>query len=310
MASALSALAATDPATKLADWLELTALAAADRNASIQDLIQVIRRSGTADATEAEDEDDEPPPDDRGSEVSQAVADAAFAEIEARAIACGRNYPYKVNEQNIQATRSTDQSIYVFLLLVANYGAKAGSADPGGLALFDDLAAQAAKTYMHGESYVFAFPRRVAPSGFVAAIEDLVKCLGEGQGNRMRPTTKYQNDAKLDIVSWRPFEDGRPGKVIAFGQCATGNNWKSKLPELQPRTFYSEWFTENPIVDPIRMFFMPFRVIEDDWRGVGLQGGVVFDRCRLALHGDELGKTAKDQIAAWNRDVLAKKVRA
>jgi hypothetical protein len=306
MASALTALAATDPATKLADWLELTALAAADRNASIQDLVQVIRRSGTSDAI---DPDNEEPSGDRGSEISQAIAESAFAEIEARSTGCGKAYPFKVGTQRIQATRSTDASIYVFLLLVANYGAKAAGSGTSALPMFDDLAAGAAGSYFHGESYVFAFPRRVAPTGFADAVDDLCLRMGEGEGNRRRPTTKHQNDAKLDIVSWRPFEDRRKGKMIAFGQCATGANWKEKLSELDPYDFYTQWFAENPAVRPLRMFFMPFRVLDDDWFGVALKGGVVFDRCRLAHHAQSVDSALKEQVSAWNRDVLAKKVR-
>lgn len=308
MASALSALAATDQATKHADWLELTALAAADRNCSLQDLVQVIRRSGTSDAVAPEDQ--RLPQDDRGSELSQAVAEAAFAEIEARDAGCGGAYPFRVIGQRIQASRATDRSIYVFLLLLANFGAKAGPAEINAFALFDDLAARAAQSYLHGDSYVFAFPRRVAPRGFVKALEDLVLQMGEGQGNRRRPNSTKQKDAKLDIVSWRAFEDGRPGKVIAFGQCATGADWKTKLAELSPRAFYSQWLAENPIIDPVRMFFMPFRVSEHDWMGVGYSAGVVFDRCRLAHHADTVDSGVQKQIAEWNRDVLAKKVRA
>src|SRR4051794_12118872 len=103
MASALTALAATDSATKHADWLELTALAVADRNRSLQDLIQVIRRSGTADAVAVDD--DETARHDRGSEVSQAVGEAAWAEIEARSTGCAGAYSFTVEGERIQARR-------------------------------------------------------------------------------------------------------------------------------------------------------------------------------------------------------------
>lgn len=308
MTSALTALSATNPATKHADWLELTALAAADRNRSLQDLIQVIRRSGTTDAVAPESESTAH--HDRGSELSQAVAEAAYAEIEVRNTACGGTYPFGVADGRIQATLATDASIYVFLLLVANFGAKAGPSDINALAIFDDLAAQAARSYLHGESYVFAFPRRVAPPGFVEAVDDLVLQMGEGRGNRRRPNSKQQKDAKLDIVAWRTFEDGRPGKIIAFGQCATGANWNDKLTELQPRSFYAQWLAEDPVVPPVRMFFMPFRILENDWIGVGYSAGVLFDRCRIAHHADAVGQSVRQQITRWNREVLANKVRA
>jgi hypothetical protein len=307
MASALTALAATDPATKHGDWLELTALAAADRNRSLQDLVQVIRRSGTTDAVAEEDGD--PPKHDRGSEVSQAVAEAAWAEVEARSTGCGGVYAFNLHGQRMKARRSADTSIYVFLLLLANFGGKAGPKDVNAYAIFDDLAAQAAQSYVQGEAYVFGFPRRVAPRQFDKAIDDLVSQMGEGGGNRRRPTSKDQKDAKLDIVSWRRFEDGRAGKLIAFGQCATGANWKSKLAELQPGVFCRSWLMESPVIEPIRMFFMPFRISEDEWMTVGISAGVVFDRCRLAHHAQGVDDGVMARIAEWNRDVLMSKVR-
>jgi len=304
---ALSAIGASDPATRHADWLELTALAAADRSRSLQDLIQVIRRSGTSDTVTDGGEPVEA--FDRGSEISESVAEAAFAELEARQTNCGGVYPFKLNQQTVRAMRTTDRSIYLFLFLIAIFGAKAGPPGIDTLALFDELAAAAAASYLTGESYIFGFPRRVAPAGFVAAVADLVSQMREGQGNRRRPTTRFQKDAKLDIVSWRSFADGRPGKLIAFGQCATGDNWRDKLAELVPRTFYSLWLAENPVIDPVRMFFMPFRVPDDEWPEVAYPGGVVFDRCRLAHHAEGVPRAIRQRVALWNASVLSNKVR-
>lgn len=304
MGTALSALAASDPATKHADWLEFTALCVADRRRSLQDLIQVIRQSGTA----AEIGSDEPrfPAGDRGSEISQRVAEAALTELEAREIACGGSYPFRVSAQGISATRTARSSLYTFLLLLSTYGAKAGPKDINAIHLFDEVAARAAANYLNGESYVFAFPRLVAPSNFVEALTDLTGQLGEGRGNRKQPTESKKKDAKLDIVSWRSFLDGRHGKVLAFGQCATGDDWETKLAELQPRTFYSMWFEENPAIEPVRMFFMPFRILEDDWLEVAYSGGIVFDRCRLAHHATLLPAHLRSEIGKWNRELLTK----
>ena len=308
MAASLTAIAATDSVTRHADWLEINALTVADSSSSLQDLIQVVRRSGTTDA--ATDDDPRLAQDDRGSETSQAVAEAAFAEVESRAAACGGAYPFRVRGQRIDARPATDRSIYVFLLLLSLYGGKAGPSELSAFAIFDDVAAQASKTYIGGDSYVFAFPRRVAPKGFCKALDDLILQMGEGQGNRRRPQSKNQKDAKLDIVSWRAFEDKRPGKIIAFGQCATGSDWKSKLSELQPRAFAAKWLLESLVVEPIRLFFMPFRVPEDEWLDIGYDGGIVFDRCRLANHGRGVSREVLGQVKAWNSDVLTKKVRA
>src|SRR5437879_6112393 len=135
MPTGLGPIAANDPATRHADWLELTALAAADRNRSLQDLIQVIRRSGTAEELAEEDRDFAE--HDRGAEISEAIADAAFNEIEARVVACAGTYPYRTHEVSLEATDDAEISTYVFLLLLATFGAKAGPAGVDAFALFD-----------------------------------------------------------------------------------------------------------------------------------------------------------------------------
>jgi hypothetical protein len=306
VASKLNPVAANDPATLHADWLELTAFEVADRSRSLQDLIQVIRRSGTAE--EAAEEDPRLAAYDRGAEVSEAVADAAFAELEARSVACGGTYPFIIDGVGLAAPVGTEKSIYLFMLLLSTFGAKAGPKELDALGLFDRVAASAAANYVQGEAYLFGFPRRIAPRGFVKAVDDLTKRLGEGQGNRNRPTTRNQKDAKLDIVAWRAFEDRRPGKVIVFGQCATGADWKSKLTELQPRAFYSLWFMENTVIDPVRVFFMPFRVPEEQWLEISYPGGIIFDRCRIAHHARDVEDDVRLNIEAWNADVLANRV--
>ena len=190
MASTLAPIAANDPATRHADWLELTALAAADRNRSLQDLIQVIRRSGTAE--EAAEEDPRLAEYDRGSEVSEAVAEAAFRELEARGIGCGGGYPYTVDGGRLEAVAGAEASIYVFMLLLAAFGAKAGPSTLDALAMFDQLAASAVANYIHGDAYLFGFPRRVAPRGFANAVDDLTRHMGEvrGTGSSRRPGAK------------------------------------------------------------------------------------------------------------------------
>src|SRR5437763_1497985 len=86
----LSIPAASDPTETLADWLEIEALKAANKQFSLEALVRVIRRTGSTDAV-AETTGD------RGSETSQRVAEDAFGEIENRVQACGPDrYPFAV----------------------------------------------------------------------------------------------------------------------------------------------------------------------------------------------------------------------
>jgi len=111
------------------------------------------------------------------------------------------------------------------------------------------------------------------------------------------------------VVVWRPFPDGRAGQVIGFGQCATGRGWGAKLQELQPRAFGDLWLREPLAVEPFRLFFVPFRVDPARWEEASFSGGVLFDRCRIAAHADELDRGVRERCRAWARHVIRTRLR-
>lgn len=309
---ALQAPAASAPPGTKADWLELTAIRAADRNASVQDLIQAIRRAGSVDAVaQAMGTGSDP---DRGATVTESIADDTFAEAENRLGACVAAYPFSIGRQYIQAIRRPERYIYTFLLLLSQFGIYAGPAGIDTASLFESVSGWAAQSYMGGQSrgarhYLFGSPRRGTIRGFRAAIDDLCNRLGEGGGCRMRVHRKNQMDAKLDLVAWRPFMDRRIGQSVAFGQCATGAGWRAKLSELQPQTFCSLWLRDQLAVAPGRFFFVPFRVDVANWEDATFNGGVVFDRCRIASHSLDIPIEIKQECQAWSRHVIQTKLR-
>jgi len=83
----------------------------------------------------------------------------------------------------------------------------------------------------------------IAANGFLPTEPLIVESAGSA---RLR--LHHQRDAKLDVVVWRPFPDGRAdgraGPVVGFGQCATGRGWAAKLHELQRRAFAALWLRE------------------------------------------------------------------
>ena len=288
-----------------ADWVELLALSKADHNGSLQDIVQELRRSGSVEDVES---DEDEPVLDIGSEKTQIIAEGAFSEIEDRLSACGTDpalYPFEVTAQYIQERpRDEVSSVYQFLLLLSKFGKDAGPAAADGADLFERLSAVAALQYFGGadrgvETYLFGFPRRVAPAGFKAALDDLCYRMGEGGGCRKRPTLKDQKDAKLDLAVWRRFEDRRHGQLIGFGQCATGENWPGKLTELQPTGFCRMWMYDCPTVDPVRLFFVPFRVESATWDQVCINGGIPFDRCRITALTTGIDADLEGECHAW-----------
>jgi hypothetical protein len=293
-----------------ADWLELVALGEGDRQASIEDLISALR------TTSSTEELPEERLVDRGSEQAQSIAESAMSLAEERGRAVGKreNYPFTFRGQAIEAIRTAARSTYTYLLLLSKYGEAAGPTDINGASLFEDVAAVAAKNYLGGdrtgaEIYNFGFPRRVAPSGFNAAVENLCSKLGEGVGPRNRPTTSSQKDAKLDLIAWVPMPDARSGKVIGFGQCATGGNWKEKVSELQSTAWCKLWLLDPLPVDPVRFFFVPHRINGSEWDQHAINAGVIFDRCRLAAHAGVLDRELRDRVTAWSSHVINERLR-
>lgn len=298
-----------------ADWLELRALKAADRNSSIQDLVQVIRQTGTIETVEQDDDPEDP--HDRGAEKTQVVAEDAFAEIEDRYASCGGDrgtYPFRVGPQYIELRTGRGKSLYLFLLLLSRFGKDAGPKGTDGATLFELLSLKAAVSYFGGAasdvgSYHFGAPRRSSPRGFRAAIDEMCRQMGEGMGCRVRPNLSDQKDAKLDLTVWRPFRDNRPGKLMGFGQCATGTNWRDKLTHLQPDHFCQQWMLDMPAVSPIRMFFAPFRIESRRWRDDTGRGGIIFDRCRIAFLARGIGRDLKRDCAQWTAHVLKEQLK-
>ncbi len=305
----------SSPPEELADWLELQAVQSGDRNSSIQDLVRALRRSGTTDALVEDEEEDEDGgyASDPGSEKTQAAAEGAFSEVEERRSACVPSpgmsrYPFEVADGYLSLSDGDEQHVYLFLLLLSIFGRDAGPAGVRGDDLFDDVCAEALKWYFGGPppttAVVFGFPRRVLPAGFRAAVDQLCRDIGEGGSCRDRPTRKSQKDAKLDIVAWRDFPDGRHGKLIGFGQCATGANWPDKVTELLPLQFCQKWLRDLPTVLPIRAFFVPFRIERSRWSDTCIDAGIVFDRCRIAgsLHSPPLDLVRR--CRKWVRHVV------
>lgn len=284
-----------------ADWLELTALRRR-RFASMEDLLQAVRSSPWSGDSST-----------RGLEAELGAADA-FAELHDRRRACLRGYPFRLAGEVVEAPRSIASAPYTFLLLLSAFGAAGGPAGIDGASLFEEVCAGAGMSYLGGRragarAILFGAPRHSSPAGFRAAVDHLCEEIGEGGGCRPRLRLRHQRDAKLDLVVWRPFPDGRAGQVIGFGQCATGRGWTAKLQELQPRAFGALWLREPLAVEPLRLFFVPFRVDPAHWEEATFSGGVLFDRCRIAAYAHELQPGVRERCRAWSRHVIRTRLR-
>jgi hypothetical protein len=308
---------ATAPTEHHADFLEFSALQSWNGNVSVRDYVRDLKLASSTEAiADSEGREEEPDPDDE----SEALAEAAFAELDERQRSCGGQagqYPFRITGNTLQLKKNADQSLYTFLALLSWYGKDAGPKDTDGEKLFEEVCAKAAEAYLGGpgnrvRSYVFGFPRGLEPKGFAEALNRLCAELGEGQGHHKgREKLPDQKDGKLDIVAWVEFEDKRQGKLITFGQCATGRNWDEKVTELPPPDRWcGHWMAETPTVLPLRSFFVPHRIERHNWSRTCTFGGILYDRCRIAGLASKINSTLQKSWASWSAHALKRIRRA
>ena len=273
-------------AVTLADWLELRALTEPDGNASAADLISA--RTPAADPDEAV--------------AAEPLVIEVFQELSSRSRACDGAYPFQVIDERVLQTCDDWRAFspYVFSLCISYYGWRRTTGGGEAVdALFEELAAEAAGRYVGGQSLHFG-----AAKPFAEALRLLCERVGEGHPRPLPPRRRHSpnpKDDKVDVVAWRDFPDTQPGKLLLFGQCATGEHWAGKLRELSPEAFGKSWLLPQFSSAVLRGFFVPHRVRSERWETATLNGGILFDRCRIAwLLGDGEPAFAGDQrVLRW-----------
>ena len=291
-----------DSAETHADWMELRALTSVDRFASWVSYKRDLTVGGSLDAEEVNASADE---------RLETLVEDLVAELSDRRKHCGGecNYPFLVGAHGIECLGGSTSLAYRFQLLLTVLGRDVAPGVGRGDRLFEDLAAEALFNYLGGgsgvERSVFGFPRRLMPTSFRDAVNTLCDRIGEGKGGQEVPEASDQKDAYLDVVAWRDFPDRRLGKLIAFGQCATGENWKDKFRDLQPDKWCRSWMRRSPVVTPVSTFFMPRRAERDYWRRTNIYGGIVFDRCRVAAFTADLESDLRQKLNAWISEALS-----
>jgi len=281
----------TDP-IELADWVEISALRSLDGNASAGDLRRCL---GTAGLFEAEDDEDEA--------IEQKSLDV-FVELEERAQAAAEAYPFDVRSGLLQMRSKWENCTpYTFCLCLSWFGTRSQRPRK----LFEELACLAAKSYVQGDGIVFGAPRQDFPTEFREAVSRLCQRIGEGNCYDMEKPSLSRQDDKLDVVAWKDFADRRPSKLLLFGQCASGRDWEDKVAELEPSRFCRKWIRSGLVSPgPIRSFFIPRRIDPRKWDFVGIDAGILFDRCRTAYWAQKgcAGSAAKPYIS-WTKGVLS-----
>jgi hypothetical protein len=256
----------------LADWLELSALHAADQDASMGDAQRELDRLNC------------------GSRES--LLGNVLTEFDRRERAAGRNaYPFERGNTSIHLKGTAKgYPAYFFCLALSYYGWRIRKGAPENpWLLFEELSFFCAKNYLGGNAILFGTSARQGTKGknvFRKNVEALAKELGEGQCFASSKTFAAK-DSKLDIVAWKGFEDKRPSQVIIFGQCKAGGDWRNELTELDPNAFWDQWLSggKGKVSQLLRSVFVPHRVFDDEeWDLRARWARLLFDRCRIVSH--------------------------
>ena len=290
-----------------ADFLEIECLRQSDNNASAADLAAAFGRLS-----------DDVPEDKADSDfVAENTVQEAFSELADRSTHSGcskHRYPFKVSGDSPLLKLRKDaarDSLYLFLLAATRMNMQSDRVQEGinGAELFEDICCEVAKNYWgtNSEGIVFGTARRTKDDEvgrFHDAVNHLCSAIGEGEKfhnhSKVRPTAQ---DANLDVVVWKKFSDFRKGKLIGFGQCKTGTHWAKGLFELQPEGFCQKWILTQPLVKPVRLYFIASRVQQTKWFETCVDGGIVFDRCRILDYAPKM-QDLKPLWSQWTRTAL------
>ena len=240
-------------------------------------------------------------------EETDEIVTAAYVEMERRLQACRDGYPYVIDEQGhtLSVHRNVDNHrhvVYRYLLLATRLNMKNNRVHAviDGSLLLEELAADVAREYLGARAESLVFGTATGQVNFQGKINNLCQRMKEGNGFMNHygvPPT--QKDGKLDVVAWKHFTDGLPGKLIAFGQCKTGTGYKDTLAQLQPDSFCKKWLQSPLVLTPVRMFFVAEAVSRQRWRDTSIDAGLLFDRCRIVDFCDCISTDVLAKVKKW-----------
>lgn len=242
------------------------------------------------------------------NEDDQIYDDLQFAleEIDRRFYACDGHYPFSTDRNSIRYSpgeSSIEQKmslVYEYMLLATRLNMQqykiSGNID--GSLLFEELSALAVQNYFGNKAESFVFGTR-SQGGFKEKINQLINSLNEGvKAKDPEDPTHDEKDGGLDVVVWKSFSDGKRGKIIGFGQCKTGTEWRNLVGNLDPDEFCKTYFQEQPISKPIRLFFVA-ESFKENFEKICRRAGIMFDRCRIMENLVEISDDLCSRIKIW-----------
>lgn len=274
----------------LADWLEIQAICSEDGNSSIVDLERSLKIASKREV------------------VDQVIPQVAI-ELERRVISASAGYPFLFERSSLLSIKedTAQCSVYLFCLALSYFGWKqkrGAKINPRNL--FEELCGYVAANYLDGQSIVIGTAKRAKGDDFFDAVDGFIAAIREG-GSAKRNLGLRPQDDHLDIIAWRSFGDQRKNKVILFGNCASGQNWDSKLTETIPNSWWELWVNDFKTSAFVKSFFIPGMIFDDArWEYVANRSdSILFDRCRITQYSIGVQEIQSDgRYLAWATEAL------
>lgn len=282
-----------DPAI-CCDWIEACALFG-DGEVSGSDVVNTLRANEIY----------------KSQDFAWELVNNAFSTIRQRKRVLGDGYPLQVQDQTRIASdaRWYDVAPYAFCLALSLSKAypawsQAFGQDFGPQGkLFEDLVAEAVAVTFNGWEVHQTGWSATEPNRIAEIVRNVAEIIGEATGEVRRWSTRYAKEAGLDLLCFRPFADGRAGFPVMLFQCASGNDWRSKLHEPQIRIWTK---IVSFTIDPQKALAMPFALDPEKFSyHANVVNGLLLDRDRLLIPGqanrDWISNDLRDRMRVWMR---------
>lgn len=300
--------------TKLADWLEFSALSAADGRVSFSTFVSAFNKSKESQAADIAE----------GDNSDEALMLSVQAEVRWRHKIIGTDYPFRLDEngQSMHVVADLTEAGAAYLLCLFLSHANDRTVVPKKLApkvtnrvrdLFQACATVAAGGFVRGPAISFGWPRPKRTQ-FLKELKRVYTLFGDGKPvRRPRPAAaKNVKDDGIDIIAWRHQTDKLPGTQYLLGQAASGEDWVHKSVIADARHFHEYWFEERPASEHQNAMFMPFcldppgdgvaaddEILKDHMQNLSYRYGNLFYRYRIAefvAHGIRLRREGQHNI--------------
>lgn len=285
----VEAYSPNDSRSRLADWVEVSALVSPVRSQSREQFL----RASTALEEPAFDDDDEDLGDDldderdgAGSryildERQQNLTDRVLDELEYRIQTLGGNYPFDIVSAGTtwklvyrpagQGSERFAQYAYVVCLLVSSIKYKylrlhhlkseyREIADH-----FQLIAYLVAPEVLGGDAYWMGWPRPDDTGKLGDALREVTRQMKLGAVRTTPPDwdSAWAKDGTVDIVAWKHLIGRTPGAIILYGQVASGTDWRQKPLQAYFDPYYTGWFEQFPSKRYLQSMFIPYPLHED-----------------------------------------------